>query len=302
MGRIIHGDCLEVMKGMPDESIDLVVTSPPYNLRNTLGKRGADRNGKWRNSKLQTEGYNEHSFGTGMNPCSSETLQTEGHKDRKYTRKTHAFRGSLASKNPRKFERLMTGGGYDDGHTDDMPHAEYVKWQREVLAECMRLLKPTGGIFYNNKERQQNKLLVERTDILQGFPLRQKIIWKRKGGLNFNRTHFLPTYEIIYMITKPDFKLLPKANAMTDVWEISQEKSNPHPAPFPVEIPHQCISSCMTEGVVLDPFMGSGTTAIAAEKLGVDWMGIEKSSSYVEMAKERIEKERENEGGSAVFT
>ena len=248
MTGIIHGDCLEVMKGMPDESIDLVVTSPPYNLRNTLGKRGADRNGKWRNSKLQTEGYSE------------------------------------------------------DKHTDDMPHAEYVQWQRKVLAECMRLLKPTGGIFYNNKERQQNKLLVERTDILQGFPLRQKIIWKRKGGLNFTRTHFLPTYEIIYMIAMPDFKLLPKANVMTDIWEIQQETGSPHPAPFPVEIPRRCISSCMTEGVVLDPFMGSGTTAVAAERLGVDWIGIEKSSSYVEQAKERIEKERTSEGLHAVFT
>ena len=62
-----------------------------------------------------------------------------------------------------------------------------------------------------------------------------------------------------------------------------------------------CISSRMTEGVVLDPFMGSGTTAMAAEKLGVDWMGIEKSSSYVELAKKRIEKERTSERLNAIF-
>ena len=111
--------------------------------------------------------------------------------------------------------------------------------------------------------------------------------------MNFTNTHFLPTYEVIYMIAKPDFKLLPKANALGDVWSIPQARGNPHPAPFPVEIPLRCIQSCLMPGeaVVLDPFMGSGTTAIAAIRAGVAWVGFEKSQEYCDLAQMRVYQE-----------
>ena len=62
---------------------------------------------------------------------------------------------------------------------------------------------------------------------------------------------------------------------------------NPHPAPFPVEIPKRCIESTDAK-VVIDPFIGSGTTAIAAKMLGIDWIGIEVSEEYCTMANDRI--------------
>ena len=97
----------------------------------------------------------------------------------------------------------------------------------------------------------------------------------------------MPNYEVIYLIAKPEFRLAPKANACGSVWNIKQEHNNPHPAPFPVELVERCIRS-VGEGIVLDPFIGSGTTAIAAETVGVSWLGIEKSPHYVRMAEERI--------------
>ena len=142
------GDCLERLAELPNRTIDLVVTSPPYNLRNTTGGQGGgEKNNRWKASPLMKG------------------------NDRTYKRKTHAFRGALASKNPRKIEAMMTGGGYDD-HGDDMPYAEYVKWQRKVLDECMRVLKDDGAIFYNHKWRPQNKLLQDRSEIVSGFPVR----------------------------------------------------------------------------------------------------------------------------------
>ena len=58
--RIISGDCLEVMKQIPDNSIDLVVTSPPYNLKNSTGNGMKDpRGGKWKNAAL-CKGYADH--------------------------------------------------------------------------------------------------------------------------------------------------------------------------------------------------------------------------------------------------
>ncbi len=168
-----------------------------------------------------------------------------------------------------------------------MPHEDYVAWQRDCLAEMLRLLKPSGAIFYNHKWRVQKGLLQDRSDIVAGFPVRQILIWQRAGGINFNPGYFLPNYEVIYLIAKPDFKLAPKANSQGCVWRINQENNNPHPAPFPVDLASRCIES-VGKGPVLDPFMGSGTTAIAAEYAGVEWIGIEQSEQYVQMANNRV--------------
>lgn len=231
LNKIICGDAIKIMKQMPDKSIDLAVTSPPYNLKNSTGNGMKDgRGGKWANAALQN-GY------------------------------TH--------------------------HDDCMPHKKYVEWQRQCLEEMMRLLKDDGAIFYNHKWRVQGGLLQDRQDIVSSFPVRQIIIWHRNGGINFNKGYFLPTYEVIYLIAKKKFKLAPKANSYGDVWDIGQDQKNPHPAPFPIELIERIIGSTAAE-VILDPFMGSGTTAIAAKKLGRDYIGIDISPEYCQMAEERI--------------
>ena len=148
------------------------------------------------------------------------------------------------------------------------------------------LLREDGAIFYNHKWRVQGGLLQDRSEIVKGFPVRQIIIWKRDGGINFNPGYFLPTYEVIYLIAQPAFRLRPTANAMGDVWHIPQETRNPHPAAFPVELARRCIQS--TVKTVLDPFLGSGTTAIAAQACNRKWIGIEASPSYCALANERI--------------
>jgi modification methylase len=232
LNKIIQGDVVEVMKKIPSGTVDLIVTSPPYNLKNSTGNGMKDgRGGKWANAALQ-KGY------------------------------TH--------------------------HDDCMPHEEYVKWQRECLTEMMRLIPEDGAIFYNHKWRVQGGLLQDRQDIVSGFPVRQIIIWKRKGGFNFNPGYFLPTYEVIYLIAKPKFKLSDKANAHGDVWEFTQEMKNEHPAAFPVALIDRIISSTSAK-IILDPFMGSGTTAISALNHERSYMGIELSPEYCEMANKRIQ-------------
>ena len=231
LGKVHHGDCVDLMDQMPPESIDLIVTSPPYNIKNSTGnglKNGSG--GKWPQAAL-LKGY--------------------------------------------------------AGHDDAMPHDEYVEWQRNCLQAMMRVLSDTGAIFYNHKWRVQRGLLQDRSDIVEGFPVRQIIIWQRRGGINFNPGYFLPTYEVIYLIAKPGFKLAPKANAQGDVWTIPQESNNPHPAPFPQELAQKCVESTNAR-IILDPFLGSGTTAIAALKSGRRWIGIEISEEYCELARERI--------------
>jgi modification methylase len=150
-----------------------------------------------------------------------------------------------------------------------------------------RILPDDGAIFYNHKWRVQAGLLQDRKEIVEGFPVRQIIIWKRAGGINFNPGYFLPTYEVIYLIAKQNFRLADKANAHGDIWHFPQEMKNVHPAPFPVALIDRIVKST-TAKIVLDPFMGSGTTAIAARKNRRDYVGIELSQQYVDLAEERI--------------
>lgn len=236
LNKIHCGDCIEVMNQMPAESVELVVTSPPYNLKNSTGNgmKAGTKTGKWKNNPLQN-GYAHHS--------------------------------------------------------DEMPHDKYVEWQRNCLTAMMRVLKDDGAIFYNHKWRVQGGLLQDRHDIVEGFPVRQVIIWKRSGGFNFNPGYFLPTYEVIYLICKPNFKLAQGANAQGDVWDIPQEKNNPHPAPFPIELAQRCIRSTNAQ-TVLDPFLGSGSTAVAAEACERQWVGIDVSPEYCKLAEQRIENAR----------
>ena len=131
---------------------------------------------------------------------------------------------------------------------------------------CIRdRIKDDGAIFYKNKNRVQAGLLQDRREIVNDFPLRQIITWKRSGAINFNAGYFLPTTEQIYIICNKDFKLRKGANKFTDVWEITQEMNNPHPAPCPEELIDRIVSS--TNGtIILDPFGGSGTTAVSSLK------------------------------------
>jgi site-specific DNA-methyltransferase (adenine-specific) len=229
--QFICGDSIQVMRSIPDSSMDLIITSPPYNLKNSTGNGMKDgRGGKWKNAQL-VDGYATHD--------------------------------------------------------DCMPHADYVKWQRNCLTEMLRTLKNDGAIFYNHKWRVQGGMLQDRSDIVAGFPVRQIIIWRRKGGINFNKGYFLPTYEVIYLIAKPKFTLVPKANSYGDIWEFTQETNNPHPAPFPVELIERIITSTHAQ-IILDPFMGSGTTALAARNQARDFIGIDIASEYIEMARRRL--------------
>lgn len=237
-GVLYHGDCLEVMPFVREKygPIDIVFTSPPYNLGTTTGggfkKGGQVQTGKWSGGAL-ANGYTSYS--------------------------------------------------------DALPKDEYMNWQKDVLSCCWEAISQSGAIFYNHKPRIQKGILQTPLELNPGLPLRQIIIWKRNGGINFSPTFYLPTHEWILLIAKPDFRLRDKqASGAKDVWDIPCEVNNPHPAPFPLELPINAIQTT-TSKIILDPFMGSGTTAIAACKLGRRFIGIEREEQYCEMAARRID-------------
>jgi modification methylase len=196
--------------------------------------------------------------------------------------------GMPSGKRTGKWSGGLLAKGYT-AHDDNMPHAEYVAWQRACLTEMMRIIPSNGAIFYNHKWRVQGGLLQDRADIIGGFPVRQIIIWERAGGTNFNPRFFLPTYEVIYLIAKPDFKIAPTACGYGDVWHIPQEADLNHEAPFPLELPRRCIEAAYEAKVIGDPFMGRGTTARAARISGRDYVGCDNNPAHVTRAKQWID-------------
>lgn len=249
---IYHGDCCELMPLLPAGSIDLVFTSPPYNLGNSTGGGFPDRFGHYRKSSGLSGRGGGGKWGGG---------------------------------------ELANGYG---AHADDMPHDDYVMWQFHTLTECWRLLTPTGAIFYNHKPRVLDGGLVPPLSYvpptLREY-VRQEIIWKRSGGINFSPAFYLPMHERIVVIAQRGFRLTSKgASGVGDVWDEHQATDNPHPAPFPIGLPARAIETT-APAMTLDPFMGSGTTLRAAKDAGRQAIGIEIEERFCEMAARRLRQE-----------
>lgn len=236
---LYHGDCEDVLPLLP--LVDMVFTSPPYNMGTTTGG-----------------GFGHYADGARWNSRGGGGKWTGG---------------ALAE-------------GYD-GHGDAMPIGEYEDWQRRVLQLCWGQLTDVGAIFYNHKPRPQRTLWLP-LNCNPGLPLRQIITWARAGGVNFTQTHYLPTYEWIMVLAKDSWRLKSRGAAgVGDVWRVAQEPNTEHPAPFPIGLPLRAIESAAPRSV-LDPFAGSGTVCVAAKRLGIPSIGIEKSERYCEIAARRL--------------
>ena len=229
------GNCLEEIKKIPDNSIDLIVTSPPYNK------------GYWSSNR----NVNNYSF---------------------YKTKS----------------RRIEYGDFDD----NIEPEEYEAQQREILKECIRVLKPSGSIFYNHIDILKNHQTIHPTYVYD-FPLKQIIIWNRKNTPKLDKSYFFPVNEYIYWIqkTKTSRTKFNRKNAIynKNIWDIMPDKNNDFPAPFPVELVKNCILTTTNEkDLVLDPYMGSGTTGVACKELNRNFIGIEINKEYCDMANERI--------------
>ena len=271
LNTIHRGNCMELLKSLPDNSVDLVITSPPYNLQGLKATKGIKPG----------RNYNDESAW---------------------------------------FDHIDY-----DVYDDNMNEEQYWQWQIDLLNEIFRILKPSGSLFYNHKDRACGGTIINPLMWIQHskMNLRQIIVWDRKTSVNSNSTMYIPSTEYIYWLTKSTknvrFERQPYLAKngeqkgeyinLPAVWTASPEKkfkfswkgeTKTHPAPYPLELIDRIIPSILGSQkmrdelgnnlVVLDPFMGSGTTAIGAIKHGCDWIGFEQSEMYIAMANERIEK------------
>ncbi|MEJ7584517.1 MAG: site-specific DNA-methyltransferase [Acidimicrobiales bacterium] len=210
-------------------------------------------------------------------------------------------------------------------------YLEYLAMLRAVFAECARVLEPGGRIAVNvaNLGRKPYRsLAADVIHILQDdlhLLLRGEIIWQKargaggscawgtfgsarnpvlrdvtervivagKGRLDRARTRQQRAEEghpHLDTITNDDY-----VQATLDVWELAPERATrvDHPAPFPVELPLRLINLYTFVGdLVLDPFLGSGTTAVAAARAGRRWVGFDTEPAYIDIAHRRVAAER----------
>lgn len=247
LNRIVNGDCLKLLLSLPDESVDLVVSSPPYNI------------GKEYEAKRELEHYLED--------------------------------------------------------------------QRAVLRECHRVLKPTGSIFWQVGAFSHKGTLVPLDvkffPILEQFGMfpRNRIVWVRQHGLHATKK-FSGRHETILWFSKgEDFHFdlnavrvpqkwqnkkshrgenkgelscNPEGKNPGDVWVFQNVKHNHeeqtiHPAQFPEGLIARIIlSTTPVGGVVLDPYMGTGTTAVVAREHDRQYIGAELNNDYHAVALRRL--------------
>jgi len=181
--------------------------------------------------------------------------------------------------------------GYD-GTDDAMPQPVYMAWLADVLDAAWQALSDDGAIYMNHKPRILGGVLLSALDYVPAHLrryVRQEIVWARAGGVNFSASFYVPTSERIVVIARPAWRLKSKgASGAGDVWTISQQAGTWHPAPFPLALAERVLETTGA-ALVIDPFMGSGTTGRAARRLGVPWIGFERSARYAAQAMRDIE-------------
>lgn len=178
--------------------------------------------------------------------------------------------------------KLRAGYG---AHDDALPYPEYVAWQREILSQLWRVV--SGAVYYNHKARIVRRELRHPLTIVN-LPVRQVITWDRGAGFNCMNGAYMPVSELIVLCAKPAWSLRDKsASAIGDVWRIPAVADAEHPASFPLELPRRALETSGAQSVI-DPFMGSGTTGVAAVKLGRKFIGIEIEQKYFDIACRRV--------------
>ncbi len=236
LNTIIHGDCLEHLREIPDESVDVAFADPPFNLK------------------------------------------------KKYS-----------------------------SYRDNLELAQYIEWCNLWLKELVRVTKPTGSIFIHNIPRwltYYSQLLNQIADFkhwiawdAMSTPLGKTLLPTHYGILYYAKdASQLKFYDIRYphhrcrkcKILRKDYggkkdRLHPFGPIVSDVWtDLHRIKHNKrrdkHPCQLPLHLLERIILMSTDEGdVILDPFMGTGTTAVAAKRLGRNYIGIEIDSDYVQI-------------------
>lgn len=169
----------------------------------------------------------------------------------------------------------------------DMENAAY--WYAGWMKECSRILKDTGYLLCFGNWRSIPTLI--RALSLAGMPATSCLVWDKEKLGTCSMRQLRPRYEIIMFSAKVHARIPDRraSDILACRWYPEHMRKTTHPAEKPVELIRRLIRLVTPEdGVVLDPFLGSGTTAVAAILEGRSFIGMEREKEYVEMAKRRL--------------
>lgn len=219
------------------------------------------------------------------------------------------------SGNKMKWEGNQTGGDWYmvDEAWDKMPPAEYLTFTQNWIAACHRVLKSAGAIYISCSYHNIAELMLVLKQL--AFKINNIITWHKVNAMpNMSKRVFTHSSEYVIWAVKGkkwtfNYEQLKKLNPgkqkdgsdkqMRDVWALplvqgterlkGEDGRALHPTQKPEALLERIIIASSNEGdLVLDPFVGTGTTAVVAKSLGRDWLGIEKNSRYLEAARQRI--------------
>lgn len=238
INKIILGDCLPVLKALPDASVDLVVTDPPY--------------------------YK----------CSAEK--------------------------------------WDNAWPD---FGSFMVWCDTWMAEVKRVLKPNGSVYIFTAFGDNFDDLTAHI-YSWGFKVRNMVLWWRETpGFKQSERRYTINYELIWFLTKSDDYIFNTDKIRVQHWRKFDKRANPlgknpgciwyefnikmgrhkesegndHPTPKPIKLIQRMILASSNPGdIVLDPFMGSGTTAVVCKRLARKFIGTEISPEYHKLAMSRL--------------
>lgn len=235
VNKVIQGDCLEVMKKLPDKYVDLVVTSPPYNM-------GKVSLGYQPNSTVGQSFYGEN--------C-------------------------------------------DDNKND----SEYIKWCIEIINKCLRI---SNYVFWNVQFVRSTRNMVFELQSVFKNKIKDIFIWEKQAvaSITSKKGGMAKGWEYIFMLGQDNLSTFtnnsfPENGYVPNIktW-YKKESFKEHHATFPIAMPSYFIKNfTKKDNIVLDPFLGTGTTALACVKLNRRFIGIEKEERYCRIAQDRIDAE-----------
>lgn len=201
-----------------------------------------------------------------------------------------------------------------DAYNDDLPDDEFVQWCTAWMAECQRVLKPTGSFYVAIGDDFAAELRIAGKRL--GLLPRNWIIWQYNFGQHMRRKFGRDHTHILYFTKSEEFtfndhllrypsarhteyqdlRANPDGRLPGDVWDefprvcgTFKERDGLHGCQLPESLLMRIILASSNPGeVVLDPFVGSGTTAAVAKQLGRDYLGIDISKSYAKLTRERL--------------
>lgn len=223
INKIYNENCLDTMRRMPDNFLDLTITSPPYNL--------------------------------------GEIHSTGSHKFKAY-----------------------------DTYCDDLPEDVYQEQQIDILNELWRVTKDSGSVMYNHKNRIRDGLQLSpyRWLFKTKWDIKQEIVWFNRSQ-NFNKCRFYPMTERIYWLSKgKDTGFFNAINQHDLIQDNAVGTKQEHKRAFPLVLAERFVMCFPDAKLIYDPYMGSGTTALASIKQKRDYIGSELSANYCEIADKRL--------------